>query len=94
MGRSKHRYIFALARQSPSHPAPSSSDFPKPSATSSNNNNEDIKDRAGFSLESYLEQKHLTIVAVTFIKVGPDAGGLVDNALLSGEAIVNKIMGK
>jgi hypothetical protein len=95
----KHRYVFCLARQSPDHPAPSASDFPKGSAqttaTSSNHkDNEDVKDRARFSLEEYLEKRSLKVVAATFIKVGPDAEGLMDNALLSGEAIVNKVLGK
>jgi hypothetical protein len=95
----KHRYVFCLARQSPDHPAPSASDFPKGSAqstaTSSNpKDNEDVKDRAGFSLEEYLEKRSLKVIAATFIKVGPDAEGLMDNALLSGEAIINKVLRK
>lgn len=34
------------------------------------------------------------IVAITFIKVGPDAESLLENARLSGEAILNKVTGK
>ena len=88
---SKHRYVFCLARQSSEGPAPSASDFPKPSSSRAE---EDIKDRAGFSLETYVEDKSMSIVAITFIKVGPDAEGLVENAKLSGEAILNKITGQ
>jgi len=37
----------------------------------------------------------MEVVGVTFIKVGPDSvEGLVENAKLSGEAAVNKVLGR
>jgi hypothetical protein len=97
---SKHRYIFCLARETPSNP-PSTSDFPHPpkkthtTTTSPNSNSEDLKDRSGFDLEQYIEDKGMEVVGVTFIKVGPDSvEGWVENAKLSGEAAVNKVLGR
>ena len=92
--RSKHRYVFCLALQDPSNP-PSTSDFPHPAKSSTSADSEDIKDRSGFNLEQYLNDKGMNVVGVTFIKVGPDSvEGLVENARLSGEAVVNKVLGK
>lgn len=37
----------------------------------------------------------MEVVGVTFIKVGPDSvEGWVENAKLSGEAVVNKVLGR
>jgi hypothetical protein len=92
--RSKHRYIFCLALQDPSNP-PSISDFPPLAKLPTSANSEDIKDRSGFHLEQYLIDKGMKVVGVTFIKVRPDlTEGLVGNATWSGEAAINKALGR
>jgi hypothetical protein len=53
-----------------------------------------VKDRAGFNADDYIEGKGMEVVGITFMKVGPNLSSMVENAKLSGEAIVNKVMGK
>jgi hypothetical protein len=85
---SKHRYVFILAIQSPNSP-PDPSGYP-----SSKKSHEDVKDRAGFNVDDYIKGKGMEVVGITFMKVGPNLSSMVENAKLSGEAIVNKVMGK
>jgi hypothetical protein len=48
----------------------------------------------GFYAEPFIQKYSMKIVGLTFMRVGPDAGALVDNAKLGVESVVDKIVGK
>jgi len=95
-----HRYVFILSRLSSTsgHVSISNDDFQAlqkdyPTLGGSQES-QDLIDRWGFNAQKLLEQKGLTVVAATFMLVGGTLKSAVDNMVLTGQAGLNKALGK
>ncbi|KAK3216748.1 hypothetical protein GRF29_1g873704 [Pseudopithomyces chartarum] len=98
-----HRYIFILARPlSSTHPLSiSAEDFEKlqePFAAAfkgaQRGDVQDLKDRWGFDARRLCEEKGLGVEAVTFMRVGGTVRSAGANAVMMGEAVVDKVLGR
>lgn len=98
-----HRYIFILARPlSSTHPLSiSAEDFEKlqePFAAAfkgaQRGDVQDLKDRWGFDARRLCEEKGLEVEAVTFMRVGGTVRSAGANAVMMGEAVVDKVSGE
>ncbi|GAA5993407.1 hypothetical protein JCM10908_002652 [Rhodotorula pacifica] len=86
-GTGKHRYTFIAAKEPAGYAGPTNKDFPTSGPA-------DLKDRMRFDAARYCEEEKLTIVAVGYMQVGPDAASTKDNIALSAEAIKDTVVGK
>lgn len=94
-----HRYIFILAQA----PGPITitpeelEDMKKPYAVAFKGKQgevQDLKDRWGFDAEALIKKKGLKVLSVSFMLVGGNVRSAGKNAVLMGEAIVNKVVGR
>lgn len=82
-----HRYVFLVARESPTYEAKGGKDYPVDGES-------DLKGRLQWNAAEYCKEEGLTIEGVGWMEVQADGKAIVDNAKLTAESIVNKVMGK
>lgn len=82
-----HRYVFILCQEP-------ETDFYPLAGGEFKSKTHDLKDRMGFSAQAFIDKYDLKVVGLTFMKVAPDGGALLDNAKLGMETVKNKIMGQ
>lgn len=82
---SPHRYIFILAREPESYTA---------SLTKMSQGNSDLKGRLELNISQFLEEDHLIVESIGFMRVGADVKSTIENVGLIAESIRNKIVGK
>ncbi|KAF1945287.1 PEBP-like protein [Clathrospora elynae] len=94
-----HRYVFILARGSGKveiRPEDLRELQKEYAAAISGKQGEvqDLKDRWGFDAQKLIEKKGLEVLAVNFMRVGGNLKSSVANAVMMGQAAVNKVVGK
>ncbi|KAJ4348704.1 uncharacterized protein N0V89_010082 [Didymosphaeria variabile] len=99
-----HRYVFILARPASGgldQVSVSAEDLQKlqePYAAAfkgaQKEDVQDLKDRWGFNAQKFLEMKGLKVEAATFMLVGGTLKSAAANVMMSGQAMVDKALGK
>ncbi|GAA5997544.1 hypothetical protein JCM5350_004041 [Sporobolomyces pararoseus] len=82
-----HRYVFLVARESPTYEPKGEKDYPVDGES-------DLKGRLSWNASQYCKEEKLTIEGVGWMSVQADGKAIVENAKLTAESLVNKVMGK
>ncbi|GAA5936670.1 YbhB/YbcL family Raf kinase inhibitor-like protein [Sporobolomyces koalae] len=82
-----HRYVFIVARESPTYEAKGGKDYPVDGES-------DLKGRLQWNAAEYCTEEKLKIEGVGWMSVQADGPAIVENAKLTAESLVNKVLGK
>ena len=82
-----HRYVFLIARESPTYEPKGNKGYPV-------DGDSDLKGRLMWNAAEYCKEEKLTIEGVAWMSVQADGPAILENAKLTAESLVNKVMGK
>jgi len=93
-----HRYVFILARPQSGSVTIEMSDLQdlqkQYPAFEGTQVEQDLKDRWGFNAQRLIETKNLEVIAATYMLVGGTLKSTLDNAAMTAQAGLNKVLGK